>query len=119
MMNKNFKLFKKYIKYYHNLLDINNWNIECVFEENKESDHYATCFVSLQDKMVTYTYVETSIELQPLDIKKIALHEVLHCLLWKLQELAESRYIQEKDIPETTHSIIKILENLIISKTKK
>ena len=40
------------------------------------------------------------------NLKKVALHEVLHITLAKLVDLAESRFVQQNDINETEHDII-------------
>jgi len=46
-------------------------------------------------------------------LKAVAKHEVLHLLLARLQSLAKSRYIQEREITEEIHSLVAKLGRIV------
>ena len=46
------------------------------------------------------------------EIDKVAFHEVCEAMLWELDELIYSRFIQKKDIPNAKHRVIRRLENV-------
>jgi len=48
-----------------------------------------------------------------IDFKRTAFHEVMEAFLYKMQYLAQARYVQPEEIYEETHNIVRTLENVV------
>lgn len=51
-----------------------------------------------------------------IDIKKAAFHEVMEALLYKIQNLAQDRYVKPSEIREEIHNLVRIFENVVWEK---
>lgn len=48
-----------------------------------------------------------------IDIKRTAFHEVMEAFLYKISFLCEARYLQQEEIDDERHNIIRTLEKVI------
>jgi len=48
------------------------------------------------------------------EIKRYAFHEVMHLVLGRINTLAECRYIQQEEIDQEVHAVIRLFENVIL-----
>lgn len=66
--------------------------------------------------MITIAYSENWLFDEDTDKKEISLvafHEVCEALLWEINSLATSRFIEKREIPNAIHRIIRRMENIV------
>ena len=121
---KKIKLFTKYVNhYFHDIFKLTDYEL-LIHEQDKISARASTYSHPIEDgaNMVTICYSIDWIDkkdLEEIEIEKVAFHEVCETLLLKMCELAKCRYIMEREITETTHYIIRKLENIFFENGKK
>lgn len=108
-----FKAFKKYAEDWINKLQLVEWNI--LFRHADTKDAYARTHWSTSDGQAVITLAtkwDDIREKNNVELKKLALHEVLHVMTASLVSAAEYRYSTQADIDIAEHALIRRLENL-------
>ncbi len=109
-----YEAFKSYCVDYQTTLGLKNWGL--YFEHTKLKTAYAQTAWSTNAMAATIKFTTNWDNTRPkndLEIKRVALHEVLHVLLAPLVSEAEFRYSTEDAIQMAEHSIVRQLESLV------
>ena len=105
-----FKHFKATCLYYFELFGITEYEIEFKHEISKKGELAAAEWFTDRTaaKCITiFLGIDWSgIEITPKEIENTALHETLHILLSRSNNLACERFCHQQDIDEETHIII-------------
>jgi len=99
-------------RFYYQHEDYENGAAYCLYPENPES----RCFrlgmaVDFQDS--------PSYALDDYHIKRNAFHEVMEAFLFRISHFANTRFLQDCDIPDERHNIIHTLENVVFDNDYK
>lgn len=114
-----FEKFKKYFTEYQNLFGLNNYNI--VFKLVKLKYAWASI---LPDEEGYFATVKLTEDIKPNektdeDLKKFALHEVVHLLTDRLAWIGLCRFIDDNEIKCEVESLTVRLTNIITNLEKK
>ena len=116
---KDFKTFCTEVDRWINLYGLRGWEITVTHEELDEG-WAAKCVFWMQDRAAEVTLAKTwdsdKFEINDSEIRKAAFHEMTELLMSRLQIIAESRYILQREIEEEVHNVIKVLENVLFPK---
>jgi hypothetical protein len=120
IQEKHFKIFKEECERWVKITGIENWFISYELNKNIDVDgNLAHVMYHLEDRLVTITlnanYDEGRIPTDD-EIKRAAFHEVWEIVFARLQYLAKERFCNEKEINDSRHEIIRILENVLWTK---
>lgn len=115
-MNKDkndFLLFQKEFKKYQERFGLSGYRV--YFKHKPLDGSFAHIDMRPTDRVATVTLnSKLEDEEKPFkDIKTSARHEALHLLIYGLEDLAKSRYIQEWMIDEISEELVNKLEKLI------
>lgn len=113
---KDFEEFKRNCLKWQNKLGITNWSIyfeHCPAKGTYAKTHWNT--VQMAATIQFATYWDSTRPKNSYEIDKLALHEVVHVLLAPLVSEAEYRYTSLDAIESAEHSIVRSLENLILT----
>ena len=112
----NFKLFKKEAEKWIDILGLRDWEVHFSHSEFENNDR-AGIHVNLNGRITTIglNKNQTS-EFNDLDIRKWAFHEVCELLIGPLSVNARSRCINEDELEQSEHYIIRTLENVLFPK---
>lgn len=106
-----FELFKSECQKWIEYFGMKGWSI--YFEANAANGNMAETRIGpLTDRCAVFCF-QGSTDPNFHDPKRSAFHEVCELLLFRLHDLAEARYVEEPDIHEAVHEIIRVLENTI------
>lgn len=112
------KLFKKRVNYFFfDIFKLYDYNLEIIAQKN--IDARATTYwhhIEEGSGLITIAYSESWLFYKDTDEKEIdivAFHEVWEAILWELQSIAASRFIEERSIPNAAHRVIRRMENII------
>lgn len=109
-----FELFKKYCVEYYDKLGLREWTV--YYKHARTNDAYASSAWLLSGMIATITLCTDWDTLRPkneAELRKLALHEIMHILMSPLVAEAEDRYANETAIRIAEHSIIRRLENIL------
>jgi len=112
-INRRINLFKKYILYYQNKLNLNHFEIT-ITEQIKENAR-ASCYDNISGYIATICYSLDWINDEKLtdsEIEIVAKHECIELLFAEIRHYLLSFY-SESIISEITHKVIRVLEKLI------
>jgi len=111
-----FELFKKEVQKWIDILGLRDWEVHFT-QSGFENDDRAGIHVNLNGRIarIGLNKNQTS-DFNDLDIRKWAFHEVCELLLGPLSVNARSRYINEDELEQSEHYIIRTLENILFSK---
>ena len=114
---KQFNFFKKEVEKWIKKFGLINWDITIWHSEDVSVDAAADCACDFGQHYATVR-LQKNIEegdcFTNKNIKRYAFHEVMHIFLYRIQYLADCRYIDNVEIPEEIHSLIRTLENVIL-----
>src|SRR3990167_4518708 len=94
-----FEYFKKCCLKYADLWELNNWSFRFHFEKDKKFDENFEGAKIIRD----IDFCQADIYLDPHyltddeELKKVAKHEMIHCLLGTIYVLGRSRFLDEND----------------------
>lgn len=109
---KDFSLFKEYAGGYVRLLGLVDWSIH--YEHCDLPENYANTITNVSGRVARIEFGKYWDDLRPKtneELRKLALHEVLHVLLAPILKEATERYTQPYVIVDLEHEIIRRLEN--------
>lgn len=109
-----FELFQGYCEGALTKLGLIEWTV--FYDHAKTEGAYASTAWKLSGMTARITLCTDWDELRPkgvTELKKLALHEVMHILMAPLVAEAEDRYANETAIQTAEHSIIRRLENIL------
>jgi hypothetical protein len=109
---RDFRIFQEEVEKWLSFFGLSGWNID--FLHKKLPSHELACITyDLNGKNINF-FLTTTYRAEYYNEKSIretARHEVLECLLARLDFLAKDRFTTEEQIDEARHEIIAILEN--------
>ena len=112
---KDFKLFQQEVHKWLERFGLKGWNV--YFEHINIPGSLAQTQFNIIERLAIFKLSTTwDIPPTPEEIKKTAFHEVCELLLSRIRIIAKSRFINEDEIDEEIHNIIRILENTIFPK---
>lgn len=112
------KYFKERVNYYFfGVFKLVDFNLS-IYEQIEAGVMASTYWHPIESGsgMISICYSKDWIESRELNkesIDIVAFHEVLEALLSEMQELAISRFISKKDIPNAVHRVIRRMENIV------
>jgi hypothetical protein len=106
--------FDKYVKDWQVRLNLQNWRIE---RSERSTKAIADVVIMHEDRLATYA-VGKNVGQEVTDhfLEQTACHELLHILLMDYRKAVMSG--SEEYVMSTEHSIITVLENLLVPKAK-
>ncbi len=107
-----FATFKSEFTRWQQRLGLTGYHI--YFEHKPLEGHFAE--ISLGDSQVATARLNSCLPPEDLaheDPKRSAKHEAIHLLVWRLEHLAQSRYLREGEIGEASEELVRKLEGLI------
>ena len=117
---KQFEIFKKECKKWREFFGLSNWNICYLLGD---MDGYAAgtvCDFDQHQAHITLSdYYDFSWSWKPSDLKQYAFHEICHVVLERIDYIACARFVQQSEIDEEIHSLIRMLENVIFKRGLK
>lgn len=113
-----YKFFVKECKGFIKELGLNDWEI---YFEQDDIKQYGSCLLNGRDRTVTIAFGKEwgSSNLHPKtrkNIRRTALHEVLHVAIYQLEFLSELRYISKGEIDEAAEALVIRLTNFYLKK---
>jgi len=116
---KHFKVFVRECKKWINKFGLLGWEINYVHED-LDPKARATCTADLDGRLVLLN-LSVSLDLDPTDvaIKRVAFHEVMEVFLSQIVDIAYSRFVNEHEIEQETHNIIRTLEHVVFDASIK
>ena len=112
----NYNYFKKECIEFIYDLGLTEWDV--YFQHGGVNDVYAQTAWENGSKVATITLCDDWDDLRPrtnAEIKRVALHEVLHIAMADIVSHAEARYISEEGLQAAEHTFIRRMEKLIIN----
>jgi hypothetical protein len=111
---KQFNIFKSEARKWIDVFGLKGWRID-FFHLKLENNDRGQARVNISGRCVSIMFgKEWDGECKDFDIKQTAFHEVCELLLWKLADMAHTKVFTNRDsITEETHSVIRILENVL------
>ena len=115
---KHFNLFKSECRKWQDKFDLNKYGLCFEWKELGDAD---ASMIAREDSMTATMALNKNIGYEGLNydisfnehIKKKALHECLHLLLWRLSEYGERRYVEQNQLLEAEEAIVRKLEKLL------
>ena len=107
---KDFETFKRYCEWYIDKLRVGNWRIYYEHEDPPDGvDKIADVEIDLESEKVQITLYTRWHPLEVSDeaIQECAFHEIQHIRMARLMDLAGKRYIQEQDLEDAEHEVIR------------
>lgn len=116
---KDFELFRAEVQKWLGLFGLHGWDVDIEHEEVLV-DCLATCSRSeLKERTATIALSPNWSDYKVTDeqVKRSAFHEVMELLFTRIDLLARDRFVQEREIREEIHNLIRIMENLIFDES--
>ena len=114
---RQFNLFCNEVRKFIDIFGLVGWE---VYFEHKQylSTELAVCITDQQGRTCTISLSPMWVGLKPtdLEVRKAAFHEVCELLLSRFNTFARDRFVQESQIDEESHNIIRILERVLWEK---
>ena len=117
---EDFQVFKEAVVYWQNRLGLLNWHIYTRHRPKLEVQ--AQCATNLSGRCATitlskvlYNYDEPPGEAA---IRRMAFHEICELFLARIDICARTRFVQEGEIEEARHEIIRTLEKVIFDRSE-
>ncbi len=114
---KHFEIFKKECEKWIADFGLTEWEVDISHCKLSE-DETATCRCDYQSKLALIKFntevTDEGIEHNETLVKRAAVHEVLHLLLWDLTALTVSRFLTETEVVNKEHEVINKLANYIL-----
>ncbi len=114
---RHYNLFCNEVRKFIDIFGLVGWEVN--FEHKRYlSTELAVCITDQQGRTCTISLSPTWVGLKPtdLEVRKSAFHEVCELLLSRLNTFAKDRFVQESQIDEESHNIIRILERVLWEK---
>jgi len=114
--NSHFKLFRKEVQKWINILGLYGW--EVIIEHDEFVPDSLGSIKALVEPRCCSIGLSPIWSENPTDIaiKKTAFHEVMELLLIRISTIAEERFIKQREINEEAHNIIRTMENVLFPK---
>ena len=115
---EDFEVFKKECDKWISFFGLCGWRIFYEFIDAGE-DCYAQIRYNLLDRVATITlnlFIYDETERTEVDVKRSAFHEVCELLLARISLFGKERFVNENEIDEEIHNLIRIFENTIFTK---
>jgi len=116
---KHWDLFVKECKFWLDYYGLKGWDVRYVHDE--DNDNAGSYWISVEARKITINLSRETQEwlCNTHEVQLTAFHEVTEAgLLGRLKEYAKHRYIQEREIDESTHEIVAVLENTIFEELR-
>jgi hypothetical protein len=114
---RHFKLFCDEVRKFIDIFGLVGWE---VYFEHKQYLSYemAVCITDQPGRTCTIALSTEWVALKPtdLEVRKAAFHEVCELLLSRFNAFARDRFVQESQIDEESHNLIRILERVLWEK---
>jgi len=114
---RHFKLFCDEARKFIDIFGLVGWE---VYFDHKQylSTELAICMTDQQARTCTIALSPNWVGLKPtdLEVRKAAFHEVCELLLSRSSTFAKDRFVEESQIDEESHNIIRILERVLWEK---
>jgi len=116
--SKHFEIFKKEAELWLERLGLIDYRVE-FFHKEISKDALAVMDANIDGRVATITLaIDWSHErISTYQLKRTAFHEVIELLLARIGYLGECRFLQNEEIPEEKHNIIRRLENFFYGNT--
>lgn len=112
------KLFENKVRYFFfDIFKLYDYELSIISQTNI-SARASTYWHSIEEGagIITIAYSNNWLFDKDTDKKEISLvafHEVCEAILWELNSLASSRFVEEREIPNAVHRIIRRMENIV------
>jgi hypothetical protein len=112
---KKFRYFVKRCEYWRKFFGLYGWKIYYFLEEDPEGACFAWITSNCRTRIASISLNTIWEDRTPTKdaLNNTALHEILHLLLSKMQELGLDRFINKGDLQEAAEETIRVLENAI------
>ena len=118
---KQFKIFQDQVIKWLEYFGLKGWQVHFI---HKKTDARAKLIFNCVGRIATFILSadwskidDDGIQITDHDIRKCAFHEVCELLLGRLNDMAKQRFnLDELDVDEELHHIIRTLENVIFEK---
>ncbi len=111
---RQFELFKKECKKWIDIFELNNWNV--AYMQNKTKKSFAYCHTNVTHYKATIhlckVWDDEVVKLTDENIKKTALHEILHLLLSRLSDYGYARFVADDEMTEAEEELVNKLINV-------
>ena len=116
LKEKDFQTFKKWVEHYTKQYELSEYEIMYEFKDIGTTRN-ATCSLSSHG-MVTYALnIEIDVDFKGKtkdnELKNIAQHEVLHCLLYRFSNRAVDRFTLERELVEEEERLVRKLQSIL------
>ncbi len=109
-----FAYFKKYVKKWVDVFELNDWKV--YFEQVEMDDFIGYCTADVCNRMVTITLgLDWNSEITKKSLDEVAFHEVVELLLAPYHNIAQERSFSPSSLEKVSHQIIRTLENVIFA----
>lgn len=118
---RNVKLFKKAVQHWIDFFALKSFHV--IIEESDSDGYLAACYWHGMkeegggERMFTIDYSNKWISsTNPDEIYRVAFHEVLEALLYKMHHFGENKtlIIPEREVNDAVHAIIRTMENCVL-----
>ena len=113
-----FEKFKVHCSVWRTKLGLHNWAL--FFELADTDNSYATTHWRTSDHAATIQLCKKWDDMRPLnnmELERVAIHELCHIVLAPLVSEAEYRYSTSEAIQSTEHSIVRLLEEVLLGES--
>ena len=111
---RQFELFKKECKKWIDIFELNNWDV--AYMQNKTKKAFAYCNTNVTHYKATMHFCKVwddeVVKLTDENIKKTALHEILHLLLSRLSDYGYARFVADDEMTEAEEELVNKLINV-------
>lgn len=110
-------LFYKECKKWERIFELNGWDIEYLWEKLEDGER-GELDILLKGRIITVSFsTESNTSLSKKDVKDVAKHEMIHCLLARITSLGHKRFLSESEVYEAEEEVVYKLEKIICGKT--
>ena len=110
---KDFELFKKECKKFEKKFGLDEWHIDYYWEKFEPNNAVAKTQMDLLAKSASVTLNKEIGDKLQFNLLQVAKHEMIHCLLGELSELAWSRFVTRDEITSREEGLVRKLEKII------
>jgi hypothetical protein len=118
--SKHFKIFKKEAELWISRFGLLNWRVVYEHEKMDPNERFlATCASDIPARLATIA-LNTDWDPEKVTVyqlKRTAFHEVMELLLSRISYLGECRFLQDEEISEERHDLIRKFENYFYGST--
>ena len=112
---KHFEIFKVECQKWIEIFGLKGWRFH--YDHKKLDNAWARAIFNMNGRNATLQLnIEWGESVDIRDIKMSAFHEVCEVLFCRLKLIGESRYIQEDELQEEVHNLIRTFENVLWEK---